>query len=137
MATIYKEIIIEAASQVVWAAVRDVGAVHEKLTPKVLTDARLSGNERILTFATGAVVHELIISIDDERQRLAYAVISGSAHTTFHHATMEVFAHGEGSSRLVWVTDFLPNSQLEIITIIINRGAQIMKSTLEASRISS
>lgn len=135
MATIYKEIIIEAAPQVVRAAVRDVGAVHQKLIPKVLTDARLSGNERILTFATGAVVHELIISIDDERQRLAYAVISGSAHTTFHHATMEVFAQGEGSSRLVWITDFLPDSQLGIITIIINRGAEIMKSALEASQI--
>lgn len=133
MATIYKEIVIEASPQHVWEAVRDVGAVHRRLTPGVLTDAQLEGDERILTFATGAIVRELIITLDDEKRRLAYAVITGSARTTFHHATMEVFAHNEGNSRLVWITDFLPHSQIGSITQIIDRGAEIMKNTLEAS----
>ena len=34
MACIHKEIVIEASPEHVWAAVRDVGAVHERLTPR-------------------------------------------------------------------------------------------------------
>ena len=48
MSTIYKEIVIEVSPEYVWDAIRDVGAVHRRLTPGILTDARLSGDERIL-----------------------------------------------------------------------------------------
>ncbi len=137
MASIYKEIVIEASPEHVWEAIRDVGAVHRRLTPGILVETRLDGEERILTFAQGAVVRELIVTIDDEAHRLAYAVIEGSARTTFHHASMQVFEHDERSSRLVWITDFLPNSQATSITKIINRGAEIMKNTLESSPIHS
>ena len=38
MASIHKEIVIEAPPEHVWAAVRDVGAVHQLLTPGILVD---------------------------------------------------------------------------------------------------
>jgi hypothetical protein len=133
MATICKEIIIDAPAKHVWAAVRDVGAVHQRLMRGILVDARLDGDERILTFAQGNTVRELIVSIDDETQRLAYAVIEGSRHTTYHHATMQVFSDGVDRTRLVWITDFLPHDQEPIIARIIERGAEVMKATLEAS----
>jgi len=101
MACIHKEIVIEASPEHVWAAVRDVGAVHQRLTPGILVDTRLDGDERFLTFARGAVVRELIVALDDEARRLAYAVVEGSKRTTYHHASMQVFAQGEGGSRLV------------------------------------
>jgi hypothetical protein len=70
MASIHKEILIRARPQDVWAAIRDVGAVHQRLTPGVLIDARLDGVARIVTFANGAVVRELIVDLDDEARRL-------------------------------------------------------------------
>jgi hypothetical protein len=133
MASIHKEIMIAASPEYVWAAVRDVGAVHERLTPGILTDTRLDGDERVLTFARGIVVRELIVAIDDEARRLAYAVIEGSKRTTYHHASMQVFADGEANSRLVWITDFLPHEQAPSITMVIERGAEVMKQTLESS----
>src|SRR5436190_19145321 len=134
MASVHKEILIHALPEHVWEAVRDVGAVHRRLTPGVLVDARLDGDERFLTFAQGAVVRELILAIDDEARRLAYAVVEGSKRTTFHYASMQVFADGEGSTRLVWITDFLPHDQATSIAAIIDRGADIMKQTLESSQ---
>jgi hypothetical protein len=134
MASIHKEIVIGASSEHVWAAVRDVGAVHQRLTPGALVDTRLDGDERVLTFARGVVVRELIVAIDDEARRLAYAVVEGSNRTTYHHASMQVFADGEGGSRLVWITDFLPHDQALSIAAIIERGAEIMKQTLESSQ---
>lgn len=45
--------------------------------------------------------------IDDATRRLACAAVGGfSKH---HHASMQVFAEGQQSSRLVWITDVLPN----------------------------
>jgi carbon monoxide dehydrogenase subunit G len=134
MACIHKEIVIEAPPEHVWAAVRDVGAVHERLVPGILVGTRLDGDTRILTFARGAVVRELIVALDDEKRRLAYAVVEGSKRTTYHHATMQVCAEAEGSSRLVWITDFLPHDRVGSIAAIIERGAEVMKQTLEASK---
>jgi hypothetical protein len=134
MASIYKEIVIEASPEHVWEAVRDVGAVHQRLTPGILLDARLQGDERVLTFAQGMVVRELIVALDDETRRLAYAVVEGSRRTSYHHASMQVFADGESGSRLVWITDFLPHEQARSIAAIIERGAEVIKRTLESSK---
>ncbi len=38
MASIRKEILVEAAPEQVWDAVRDVGAVHRRLTPGLVLD---------------------------------------------------------------------------------------------------
>ncbi len=133
MASIHKEIAIAAPAEYVWAAVRDVGAVHQRLTPGILVDTQLNGDERVLTFARGIVVRELIVAIDDQVRRLAYAVVEGSKRTTYHHASMQVFADGEDGSRLVWITDFLPHEQAPSITMIVERGAEVMKQTLESS----
>ena len=134
MACISKEIVIKAPPSHVWAAVRDVGMVHERLTPGILVDARVQGDERVLTFAQGMIVRELIVALDDEKRRLAYAVIEGSKRTTYHHASMQVIALGSGGSRLVWITDFLPHDQAVTIAAIIERGAELMKHTLESSQ---
>ncbi len=137
MASICKEIMIEASPDHVWSAVRDVGAVHRRLTPGILVDARLDGDERLLTFASGAVVRELILAVDDAARRFAYAVVDGSSRTTFHHASIQVFAAGARRSRLVWITDFLPHSEAMSITRIIDRGAEVMKDTLESTQMGS
>ena len=38
MASIRKEILIDAPTEHVWAAIRDVGAVHERLAPGFVVD---------------------------------------------------------------------------------------------------
>jgi hypothetical protein len=132
MASIHKEILIEVAPEKVWAAVRDVGAVHRRLVPGYAADTRLDGDFRILTMPNGDVVRELIVDIDDERHRLAYAVIETRMPLVHHHASFQVFPEGEQRSRLVWITDVLPHTLAADIRLRIERGAMVIKQTIEA-----
>ncbi len=132
MAAIYKEILIDAPPEEVWAAVRDVGAVHERLTPGLLTDARLEDGARVVTFANGMVARELIVSLDDGLRRFSYAAVGGRA--AHHNASFQVFAEGEGRTRLVWVTDVLPDELSAPIGALVEQGAAVMKRTLEGRR---
>jgi hypothetical protein len=79
----YREILVEALpeNEDVRAAVRDVGAVHQRLAPGFVVDVRLDEDARVVTFANGAVVRELIVDIDDDTAR----------------------------RRLVWIADVLPD----------------------------
>ncbi|QBD83597.1 SRPBCC family protein [Ktedonosporobacter rubrisoli] len=131
MASIRKEILIQADPEDVWAAIRDVGAVHQRLAPGFVIDAHLDGDARIVTFANGATVRELLVDIDDQARRLAYAAVGG--RTSHHNASMQVIALGENQSRLVWITDLLPNEVAPVISELVERGAATMKQTLEAS----
>ena len=76
MATIRKEALINASPETVWAAVRDVGAVHERLAPGFVVDTRLEPGARVVTFANGLVAREMIVDVDDQARRLVWAVAS-------------------------------------------------------------
>ncbi len=129
MASISKEILIDALPEEVWEAIRDVGAVHLRLAKGFVIDTRLDGEARIVTFANGMVVRELIVDIDDESFRLAYAAVGGL--TKRHNASMQVFAEGEDRTRLLWITDLLPNELAGAIGALVEQGAEFMKKTLE------
>ncbi len=90
MASLRKELLIDARPEEVWAAVRDVGAAH---------------------------------------RRLAYAATGGrSAH---HHASMQVFPDGQGRTRLVRITDLLPDEAAGAVRGMVEQGAAVMKQALE------
>src|SRR5487761_1980225 len=92
MATIVKEAVIDACPDDVWAAVRDFGALHERLVPGFVVDCRLEGPDtRIVTFFTGGVAREVRISVDDATRRLVYTVVDGPLVFTHHNASCQVF----------------------------------------------
>src|SRR6266852_3725325 len=101
MASIHKDIPIDAHPNGVWAAVSDFGAVHKRLAPGFVLDGRLDGDARIVTFANGTVARELLVDCDDTRRRLVYAVVSERVKQ--HSASVQVVADGEARSRLVWI----------------------------------
>jgi hypothetical protein len=130
MASIRKDIVVEARPEKVWAAVRDVGAVHERLAPGFVVETRLEDGARVVTFANGLVARELIVDVDDNARRLVWAVVS-SPRLTHHNASLQVFAEGEGRSRVVWIADLLPNEVARDIRGLIEQGMAVMKKTLE------
>jgi carbon monoxide dehydrogenase subunit G len=130
MASIRREIVIEASPERIWDAVRDVGAVHERLAPGFVVDTRLQAGARVVTFANGLVARELIVDVDDEARRLAWAVV-GSPRLTHHNASMQVFDDGDRGSRVVWIADLLPNEIGGTIAAMIEEGLGAMKKTLE------
>src|SRR5436309_15694473 len=102
MASIRKEIPLESSAENVWAAIRDIGALHHRLVPGFVVDTRLEGGARIVTFGNGMVVKELIVDLDDTARRLAWAAVGGQM--VHHNASVQVFPDGTGS-RIVWIAD--------------------------------
>ena len=130
MASIRKEILVKARPEDVWSAVRDVGAIHQRLAPGFVIDTRLEGDIRVVTFANGMTARELIVDIDDAARRLLWSVIEGRLR--HHNASMQIFADGEGASRVVWIADLLPNELAGSIGAMIEQGLAAMKRKLEA-----
>jgi len=112
-----------------------VGAVHQRLAPGFVTDTRMDGEAaRVVTFANGLVVRELIVDVDDARRRLAYAAVRG--RSTHHNASFQVFDDGqvfdEGEhTRLVWIADVLPHEVAPAIAEMMDQGARVMRRALE------
>jgi len=131
MATIYKEIEIERSKEFVWDAIRDVGAIHKRLVPGFVVDCKLEDDSRIVAFANGMVVRELIIDVDDKTCRHSWSARSESL--IHHNASIQVFSEGQDRCRVVWIADLLPNEVAEAIGEMIQHGLNTMKRTLESS----
>ncbi len=132
MASIHREILIEARPEDVWDAIRDVGAIHRRLAPGFVVDTKMDGDARIVTFGNGLVARELIVDIGEETRRLAWSVVGG--RLTHHNASLQVLAEGETHSRVVWIADLLPNALAATIAGMIEQGMGAMKQTLEGAR---
>lgn len=125
VASIHKELIVDAPADYVWAALKDYGAVHLRLFPTILIDSVMEGDSRIVTFANGLVARERLVDLDDGRRRVAYSASGGQL--TYHHATMQVFDEGDGRSRLVWILDLQPEDAREAIQALVDSGSEIMQ----------
>jgi len=131
MASIHKNIPIDAHPNDVWAAVRDFGAVHRRLTPGFVLDAQLDGDARIVTFANGTTARERLVDCDDARRRLVYAAIS--ERITQHSASVQVVADGDARTRLLWVVDVLPHDIAPYIDAQMDQAALAMQKALGRS----
>ncbi|MEU4337951.1 SRPBCC family protein [Micromonospora lupini] len=133
MATIRVDAVVDVPAQQVWEAIADVGAVHQRLLPGRVAETSIEGDVRILTMPDGAQVRELILAIDHELRRMAYAVTDGQRlPLTYHHASFQVFDRGD-QSQIVWLTDVLPHALAGLVRARVERGILEMKEVLEAN----
>jgi len=131
MASIQKERMIEAAPEAVWDALRDWGAIHERLVPGFLVDAKLEGEDRIVTFFNGVVARERLVDLNDDERRLSWSIVDGPyAH---HNGVAQVLAGEDGTSRFVWTADLLPDELGPPTAEMMERGIETAKRTLEAA----
>jgi len=128
MASLFREVSIDRSPDEVWAAMRDVGALHTRLVNGFVTDCRMDGDARIVTFANGMVAREVILSVDDERRRVAWAILDGRA--SHYNSSAQVFGNGSGA-RVLWTTDVLPNELAPAIGGMMDAGVAARKRTLE------
>lgn len=129
MASIYKEFVVNASPEFVWHAIKAVGDVHVRLAQGFVTDTKLVGDTRTVKFANGFTVQEQIVSIDDATCRLVYRSVGGK--TSHHNASFQVFPTQDGTSRIVWVTDLLPDEMQAPIEQMVELGASAIQKTLE------
>ena len=130
MASVRKDFVIAASVERVWAALADFGAVHTRLAPGFVTDCRLDETgARIVTFGNGAVAREVMVDRDAASRRLVYAIVSD--RLAQHSASAQVFPEADGTSRFVWIADFLPNEIAGYFDQQMELGATVMKAALE------
>jgi hypothetical protein len=131
MATLRKQIALDAGAATAWHALRDFGAVHTRVAPGFVVKLEMDKGDRIVTFFNGMVARERLVTLDDEECRLVYAVVEGRA--SHYNAAVQVLPEGDGRSRLVWTVDLLPDELAPAIKAMMNHAAGFMKKTLDAA----
>jgi hypothetical protein len=135
MAAIHKEIQVKRRKEFVWDAIRDVGAIHKRLVPGFVVDCKLEGDSRIVTFANGMVVRELIVDVDDKTCRHSWS--ARGEPLTHHNASIQVFSDGPDKCRVVWIADLMPNEVAGAIGEMIQHALHTMKHTLENTAVNN
>jgi Polyketide cyclase / dehydrase and lipid transport len=129
MASIRKEVTIDVSPDDAWAALRDWGALHQRLVPGFVTDARLDGRDRVVTFFDGTVIRERLVDLDDDGRRLVWSTVDGAYE--HYNASAQILGSGDGGTRFVWVADLLPDEAAGRTTAMMERGIAVAKETLE------
>ncbi len=134
MASIQRDITINASAATLWEAMRDVGALHTRLAPGFVTHCEMDGSvegesARRIRFANGIEVREIIITIDDATRRLVWSAAGG--RLMHHNASAQVFDEGDGRCRFVWIADLLPHAMAPAVTGMIEAGLAAMKAHAE------
>jgi len=130
MATVRSEIKTRARPSDVWSAIRDVGALHTRLVPGFVTDAKLEPGARIVTFVNGMVLREPIVTLDDEARRLVWTHDGGRA--SHYNGALQVSELTDGMTSVVWTADFLPDDISDFMSQAIKAGMAAMQRTLDA-----
>ncbi len=135
MASVRRQIAIDADADFVWDAIRDFGAVHERVVRGFVVDCRLDGDARIVTFFSGNAQREPLVDLEDDARRLVYGAVDSPLGATHYNASVQVFAEGQRSSRVEWVIDLLPDELAPTLAQLMDRAAESMRTTLARSEI--
>lgn len=131
MASIHQEVFIAVDPDTVWRAAREVDRLHDRLVPGFVAKTEMLDGEgapvRRVTFANGAVADETIVSVDDERRRMVWA-IKAFEH---HNGVLEVRDAPDGT-QVVWTADLLPDSLVERVSPMMAQGLACMKAHFES-----
>src|SRR5215218_2560403 len=131
MASVRKQILIDVPALQAWAALRDWGALHERLVPGFALGAEVDGRDRLLTFFNGAVYRERIIDVDEAARRLVWSIVDGPYE--HHNASAQVLEEAENRTLFVWIADLLPDQAAERTGGLMERALKTIKQTLEAA----
>ena len=129
LASICMQVPLDVPAAVAWDALRDWGALHERLAPGFATDVRVEGEDRVVTFFTGAALRERIIAVDDENRRLAWSIVDGPYA---HHNGGATIREADRGCVFEWITDLLPHAAEEQTRAMMERALAVIKQTLES-----
>jgi hypothetical protein len=129
VASIYKDIRIDVSPDEAWQALRDFGALDERLAAGFATETQLEGDLRTVTFFNGTVLRERLVSIDDDARRLVWSIVDGPY--THHNGAAQIFCDCDRRTWFVWIADVLPDELAPRTAEMMDRGLDAIKRTLE------
>ena len=133
MGTVSKTVRVAAPAVNAWDAIADIGQLHIRVAPGMVTDTTLedAGAVRIVTFSSGVVLREQIISNDPTTMRLCWTASGGP--WTHHNASLQITGHNDGCD-VTWTADVLPHDAVDVIAPFIEAGLDTFKAHLESDR---
>ena len=72
-----------------------------------------------------------LIDLDEEGRRLVWTIVDGPY--THHNGAAQVLDGEEGGTLFVWTADLLPNEAAAPTAEMMERGIEVVKTTLEGS----
>jgi hypothetical protein len=129
MASIIREVVVEASADDVWKVVGDFATGPSRMAPGFVVDTVVQGDRRVVTFGNGSVAVERFVSLDDDLRRLAYSVVGGTVQPEHDNAVMQILHDGERRCRFVWTRDVLPEELAEPIGQAMSRGLDVIEQT--------
>lgn len=125
MATIKKEVTLDAPLAKAWDAFADYHAVDKRIATGFVTKCEPNEGGRTVTFANGLVANEQLVSLDHAARRLTYSIKGG--RLSHHNASFQLAADGD-KTRVTWLADILPNELEPAISGMMDAGCQAMKN---------
>jgi len=123
MATIRKDVILEAPLDETWPAFAEFAAVDERVATGFVVGCEANDGGRTVTFANGLVANEQLVTMDRKAHRLAYSVKGGRLSN--HNASFQLEADGN-RTRVVWQVDILPDGFAAAIDGMMEDGCKAM-----------
>ncbi len=130
MATIHREFDIGASPDAAWAKLRQVGEINRLID--FLGEVTVDGDRRSCALGDQGSLEELIVTVDDGRKRLVYAIQKSPFELDFHSASMQV-VEGEGAGgRFLWTTDVKPDAAAGPLADAIDHAVESFQQNLSA-----
>jgi Polyketide cyclase / dehydrase and lipid transport len=130
MGTITKQIELDVSAEQAWDAVRDFGELHTRLVRGFVTDTKLEGSGRMVTFANGVSQLEPLVTLDEDVRRLVYSAVDSPMGASHYNAAVTVAETAPGASVVSWQIDFLPDEIAPPLDAAMEAGAAAMRQTL-------
>lgn len=132
MASVIREIVIEAAADAVWSVVGDFVDGPMRMSAGAFVGCRMDGPDiRTLTFADGTAASERLVARDDQARRIVWGWV-GDERVEHDNTSMQVFAEGETRSRLVWIHDTLPDELTGWLGTAMDQLAPVFQQALKS-----
>ena len=127
MATITRQIPLAADADQAWATIADPARVNELLT--FLGPVTVGDGQRTCSLGEQGNLHELLVTNDPARRRIAYSITSSPFGFSHHHASMEIVDTPDGTT-FVWTNDWLPDDLHQAVEPIIDAGVASIQHVL-------
>jgi hypothetical protein len=132
MASIIREIIVDAAPEKVWGIVGDFVNGPMLTSPGFYRDCKLEGDDvRAMTFADGNIARERLVARDETTRRIVWSWMD--EQVLHDNTSMQVFAEDDGRTRLVWIHDTLPDKLGAWVASAMDQSMPLIKRSIESA----
>jgi hypothetical protein len=124
MASIYRELHLDAGIDEVWSRFADVGAVNQLID--FLGPVTVDGDQRSCSLGEQGKLDELIVTVDDAHRRLVYSIRQSPFGFTHHSASWQVTKDGD-RTRFVWISDIKPDAAAPALEQAVDQAADAIR----------